>query len=78
MLRMIKIVQWFRLECQEAGIGGILLYLGGNLAVTSQAQWPDVEQRFKAMKYDRVYPPRARIQRVMADLRSDLGIKEVE
>jgi methylaspartate mutase sigma subunit len=64
-----------RQKCQEAGIGDILLYLGGILAVTSQAQWPDVEKRFKAMKFDRVYPPRVRIRNVMADLKTDLGLE---
>jgi len=63
-----------RQKCQEAGLGDILLYLGGNLAVTSQAQWPDIERLFKSMKFDRVYPPRARIRLAMEDLKIDLDI----
>ena len=38
----------FRDKCEEAGIGNILLYVGGN---------PEVEKRFLDMGFDRVFPP---------------------
>lgn len=44
-----------REKCDEAGLKGIKLFVGGNIVVGKQ-NWPDVEQRFKAMDFDRVYP----------------------
>ena len=45
-----------REKCDEAGLTGIKLYAGGNLVVGKQ-DFSEVEQRFLAMGYDRVYPP---------------------
>lgn len=42
--------------CIEAGIGEILLYVGGNLVVGKQ-EWEPVEQKFLEMGFDRVFPP---------------------
>lgn len=46
----------FREKCEEAGLKDILLYVGGNLVV-GKHDWEDVAQRFKAMGFNRVYPP---------------------
>jgi methylaspartate mutase sigma subunit len=43
-------------KCKEAGIGDILLYVGGNLVIGKQ-DWPGVEELFLNMGYDRAYPP---------------------
>ena len=59
-------------KCVEAGIGGILMYVGGNLVVGKQ-DFADVEKRFKAMGFDRVYAPGTRPEVSIADLRKDLG-----
>ncbi len=45
-----------REKCDEAGLKGILLYAGGNLVVGKQP-FDDVEKRFLAMGFDRVFPP---------------------
>jgi methylaspartate mutase sigma subunit len=45
-----------RQKCDEAGLEGILLYVGGNLVVGKQP-FEEVEKRFKAMGFDRVFPP---------------------
>ena len=45
-----------RARCDEAGLDGIPLLIGGNLVVGKQA-FPDVAARFKAMGFDRGYPP---------------------
>lgn len=58
-------------KCQEAGIGEILLYVGGNLVIGKQ-EFPDVEQRFKAMGFDRVYPPGTMPDVAIEDLKKDL------
>jgi methylaspartate mutase sigma subunit len=63
-----------REKCQEAGIGDILLYVGGNLVVGKQ-DFEQVEVRFKAMGFNRVYPPGTMPEGPIEDLRQDLGIK---
>ncbi|MBI3964086.1 MAG: methylaspartate mutase subunit S [Chloroflexi bacterium] len=60
-------------RCTESGLDGILLYIGGMLEVTSQAEWPETEQKFRALGFDRVYPPRASVKDAIADLRADLA-----
>lgn len=63
--------QGFREKCDEAGLKGILLYVGGNIVVGKQP-FHEVEQRFKAMGFDRVFgpgtPPEAGIQALRQDL----------
>ncbi len=58
----------------EAGLGDIKLYVGGNLVVGKQ-EWKDVEKRFKDMGFDRVYPPSTMPEDVIADLKTDFGLK---
>lgn len=60
-----------REKCQEAGIGDILIYVGGNLMIGKQ-DFTDVEKRFKAMGFDRVYPPGTMPEVPIADLHLDL------
>lgn len=61
-----------REKCQEVGIGKILLCVGGNLVIGKQ-EFSDVEKRFKAMGFDRVYPPGTMPEVSIEDLRQDLG-----
>ncbi|MBI5720955.1 MAG: methylaspartate mutase subunit S [Burkholderiales bacterium] len=63
-----------RARCIEAGIGGIVLYAGGNLVVGKQ-DWAPVEARFVAMGYDRAYPPGTTPQQVIAALRADIAAR---
>ena len=65
----------FRDLCIEAGIGDILLYVGGNLVVGKQP-WPDVERRFVEMGFDRAFPPGARTDDVVETLRTDFEARE--
>src|SRR6266536_3155251 len=65
----------FRDLCIEAGLGEILLYVGGNLVVGKQA-WPDVEKRFLEMGFDRAAPPGTRIDAVLAWLAEDLPARK--
>jgi methylaspartate mutase sigma subunit len=65
--------QGFRERCVEAGIGDVLLYIGGNLAVTRHKQrWEDIEATFKGLGFDRAYPQEVAIASVVEDLREDL------
>ncbi len=63
-----------REKCDEAGLKGILLYVGGNIVVGKQ-DWNDVYNRFKAMGFDRIYPPGTGVDVTIADLKKDLGIE---
>ncbi len=60
-----------RERCKEAGIGDILLYLGGNLVV-GKADFTKVERKFAAMGYDRIYAPGTLPDVVIDDLKADL------
>ncbi len=61
-----------REKCREAGIGTILLYVGGNLVVGKRT-FDEVEQLFQKMGYDRVYPPGSLPETAIAHLREDLN-----
>ena len=61
-----------REKCDEAGLAGILLYVGGNIVV-GKHQFEDVEARFKDMGYDRVFPPGTTPETAIEALREDLG-----
>ncbi len=62
-----------RQKCQEAGLGKILLYVGGLLS-TSEEDWKDTESKFKALGFDRVYPPSTLPAVAIADIRNDLAL----
>jgi len=64
----------FKEKCVEAGLGEVLLYLGGNLAV-GKHNFEDDERKFKKMGFDRVYPPNINLKVVLEDLKNDLKKK---
>ena len=66
-----------REKCQEAGLNSVLLYLGGNLVIDPREEqnWQDIENQFRQMGYDRVYPPTVSIEAMLTDLKADLGIQ---
>ncbi len=66
-------VRFMKEKCDEAGLGHVKLYVGGNIVVGKQ-DVKEVETRFKKMGFDRVYPPGVRIEDALADLREDIGI----
>jgi methylaspartate mutase S subunit len=61
----------FKEKCLEAGIGNVLLYIGGLLGV-SRHDFKEDEITFKKMGFDRVYPPEADLKSAIRDLRDDL------
>ena len=63
--------QGFRDRCTEAGLGDILLYLGGNLVV-GKRDFKEVEQKFLEIGFDRVFPPGTMPDDVIARLTADL------
>ncbi len=62
-----------RQKCEEAGLEGILMYVGGNLVVGKQ-EFHEVEMKFRAMGFDRVYPPGTAPDTAIEDLQRDLGV----
>jgi methylaspartate mutase sigma subunit len=62
----------FRSLCTEAGLEDILLYVGGNLVVGKRS-WPETEQTYLAMGFDRVAPPGTRAETVLEWLAKDLA-----
>ncbi|MBU3091189.1 methylaspartate mutase subunit S [Clostridium sp. CM028] len=62
-----------REQCDEAGLKGILLTVGGNIVVGKQ-NWEDVHSRFSAMGFDRIYPPGTTLETTIHDLKEDLKI----
>jgi methylaspartate mutase, S subunit len=62
-----------REKCDESGLKGILLYVGGNLVVGKQ-NWEETKGKFIKMGFDRVYPPGSDPMTAVADLRKDLNI----
>ncbi|MFW6284843.1 MAG: methylaspartate mutase subunit S [Bacillota bacterium] len=63
--------KYMRENCEEAGLDDILLYVGGNIVVGKQ-DFKDVEERFKKMGFNRVYPPGSDIEKAVEDLKKDL------
>ncbi|MGI6214270.1 MAG: methylaspartate mutase subunit S [Christensenellales bacterium] len=63
--------QGFREKCDEAGLEGILMYVGGNIVVGKQP-FEEVEKRFKAMGFDRVFGPGTPPETTIAALKEDL------
>jgi methylaspartate mutase sigma subunit len=61
----------FRDLCTEAGLGDILLYVGGNLVVGKRS-WEETEKTYRAMGFDRVAPPGTRAETVLEWLANDL------
>ncbi len=61
-----------REKCIEAGLDDIILYVGGNIVVGKQ-EFSEVEKRFKAMGFDRVFPPGTTIDSVIDIIKKDLG-----
>ena len=63
--------------CIEAGIGDILLYIGGNIVVGKQ-KFEDVEKRFLDMGFNRVFPPGTDPEDGVRLLKQDLGVEVAE
>ncbi|MBP8600296.1 MAG: methylaspartate mutase subunit S [Candidatus Saccharicenans sp.] len=63
--------QGFRDLCIEKGLDSIILYVGGNLVV-GKTPVSVVEEKFKKMGFDRVFPPDIDLKQVAELLRQDI------
>ena len=66
-----------REKCNDAGLEGILLYVGGNIVVGKQV-FDEVEKRFKAMGFDRVFGPGTPPETTIEALYEDLNVQPPE
>lgn len=64
----------FNQKRMEAGLGDMLLYIGGNLVI-GRYDPSEIEPKFKALGFDRVYPPGAEPEIGIEDLKKDLKAK---
>ena len=64
----------FKDKCRKAGLEDLILYIGGVLGVGRQ-DFKEVEEKFKKLGFDKVYPPAADLKSVIEDLWSDLKEK---
>lgn len=64
-----------REKCDEAGLKGILLYAGGNLVV-GKVDPAEIERRYKAMGFDRAFPPGTLPGEDIKWLKRDLHMEE--
>jgi methylaspartate mutase S subunit len=64
----------FNEKRMEAGLGDVIMYIGGNLVV-GRYDPKEIEVRFKKLGFDRVYPPGAEPETGIADLKADLKAK---
>jgi len=62
-------------RCDEMGLKGILLYVGGNIVVGKQ-DFDEVEQRFTEMGFDRAFPPGTEPHTAIEFLCKDLGVAQ--
>lgn len=67
-------LEGFNEKRMEAGLGDVILYIGGNLMI-GRHDFKEVEEKFKKLGFDRVYPPEADIDAAIEDLKKDLKAK---
>ena len=63
-----------REKCDEAGLEGILLYVGGNIVIGKQP-FDEVEKRFKDMGFNRAFPPGTPPETTIDALKEDLHVE---
>jgi len=61
-------------KCIEKGLDNIILYVGGNLVV-GKHDFAEVETKFKAMGFDRVFKPDSDLGQATEALKDDIAQK---
>lgn len=64
-----------RQKADERGLDRILLYVGGNLVV-GKTPFEEVERKFRAMGFDRVFSPQVDLAAVVVLLRQDVEARK--
>ena len=68
------VCEGLRDKCTEAGLKDILLYLGGQLTISSDISWEELSQKFKQAGFNRICPQTTLPGEVIAYLDEDLDI----
>ncbi len=63
-----------RQKCEERGLEDIVLYVGGNLVV-GKTPYEEVERKFLAMGFDRVFSPGVDLQKAVEELKADISAR---
>lgn len=63
-----------RETCAANGVSDVLLYLGGGF-LAAKGAWDEAEALFLANGFDRVFPPRTNVSRIVAKLRDDIDLR---
>ncbi len=63
-----------REKCIEKGLEDMLLYVGGNLVV-GKTPFPQIEEKFLKMGYNRVFGPDCSLEKVSEMLKADIAAK---
>ena len=58
----------------EAGLGNMVLYIGGTLTISSRTP-EEITETFKKMGFTRVYPGEADLEEAVEQLKADLNMK---
>lgn len=69
--------QGLRDLCIEKGLDRIILYAGGNLVI-GKTPFAKIEQKFRAMGFDRVFGPDVDLKEAAALLRSDIEARRAK
>jgi methylaspartate mutase sigma subunit len=64
-----------RQKCIERGLEDIVLYAGGNLVV-GKTPFEEIERKFKAMGYDRVFSPNTDLKQAADLLKADIEARK--
>jgi len=59
----------------EAGLGDVILYIGGIVGM-GRHDFKEDEEKFKKLGFDRVYPPEADLDAAIKDLKRDLKVRK--
>jgi methylaspartate mutase sigma subunit len=64
-------------KCVEAGLSDIILYAGGSVAPSMELEnnWDEVERRFQAMGFNRVFKNTIGAKEAAEILKNDLGLE---
>ncbi len=68
------LVPGVRGKCTEAGLSGIILFLGGHLVI-GRTPWEETEKKYLELGFDWVCPPNVSVSRTIQELEAKLATR---
>ena len=68
------LIPGLRDKCTEAGLSGIILFLGGHLVI-GRTPWEEIERKYLDLGFDWVCPPNVSVSRIMQELEAKLALR---